>query len=290
MRKLALAVSIFAISVVSASAADMAPRYTKAPPPPPVAVYDWTGFYIGGDIGGRWSDSNWTTTCLQPGFAATCVPSAFPAQFAFNNPSNFNSTSLKGGLYGGYNWQFNQTWVAGLEGDFQWGDKNRTKAGIPGAENPTVAGSPGLDFSSVRQTWDASLRARLGFLVSPSVLLFGTGGVAFTHVESSAHCGSNFPVGWCAINGVFQNTTQTRSSDRAGWTVGAGVEAMIAPNWLLRGEYRYADYGKFGSTIFAGNNGFVVNGDAINFATSLRTQSATVGIAYKFGGPVVARY
>ncbi len=38
----------------SAVAADMAPRYTKAPPPVPVAVYSWSGCYIGGNVGGGW--------------------------------------------------------------------------------------------------------------------------------------------------------------------------------------------------------------------------------------------
>jgi outer membrane immunogenic protein len=123
------------------------------------------------------------------------------------------------------------------------------------------------------------------------VLLFGTGGVAFTHVESSATCGAvAFPVGWCSLGGPFLNTTQTRSADRIGWTVGGGIEAMLSPNWLVRGEYRYADYGKFASTVFTGSNGAVVNGDAIAYDTALRTHTVTVGIAYKFGGPVVAKY
>ena len=55
----------------------------------------------------------------------------------------------------------------------------------------------------------------------------------------------------------------------------------------VRGEYRYADYGKSGSTLLAGP---VTNIDAISVDTRLRTNSAMVGLAYKFGGPVVARY
>ncbi len=53
MKNLALAVSILAISAVSASAADMAPRYAKAPPMTP--VYTWTGCYVGGNVGAGWS-------------------------------------------------------------------------------------------------------------------------------------------------------------------------------------------------------------------------------------------
>jgi outer membrane immunogenic protein len=267
-------------AVATASAADMA---VKAPPPAPIAVANWTGFYIGGEVGGRWTEADWNTTCLGPG-AFPCTPTAFPTRFPFNNPSSFDSSGVVGGVYGGYNWQMSN-WVFGVEGDFRWGDNKRTKAGIPGAEDPAVVGSPGLDSSSVRQTWEASARGRLGILVTPSVLLFGTGGVAFTHVESTAACGTvAFPVGWCA----FPNRISTGSDDLVGWTVGAGIEAMVASNWLVRGEYRYADYGTFSSTVLRGPGAVLV--DAVAFDTKIRTHSAMVGIAYKFGGPVVARY
>ena len=60
MNKLAVAVSIFSIGTVSASAADLAARpYTKAPPPAVVAAYDWSGFYIGANGGGAWSRKCW---------------------------------------------------------------------------------------------------------------------------------------------------------------------------------------------------------------------------------------
>jgi outer membrane immunogenic protein len=135
--------------VTAASAADMAVK--ARPVAAPVLVYDWTGFYIGADVGGRWSDPTWTTTCLQPGFAATCVPGNFPALYNFNNPSKFESSSVKGGVYGGYNWQMS-SWVAGIEGDVQWGNNSKSKAGIPGAESPTAVGAPGLDRSQIKQT------------------------------------------------------------------------------------------------------------------------------------------
>ena len=290
MKRLAIAVvAITAISTGAAWAADLpAATYTKAPAIV-APVYSWTGFYVGGDAGGEWTDAKWTTTCLQPGRAGTVCPGNLPTILGQNNPSSFNTSGFKGGVYAGYNWQVS-SWVWGFEGDVQWVDAKRTKAGIPGAENFTAAGAPGLDSSSIKETWDASLRLRGGVLVTPSVLLYGTGGVAFAHVESSAHCQGDFPIGWCFPGSVFQGLTQTASSDRVGWTVGAGVEAMIAPNWLLRGEYRYADYGKFSSTLFTGSNGIRVNQDAIAFDTRFHTSTLTVGIAYKFGGPVVARY
>jgi len=183
----------------------------------------------------------------------------------------------------------NPVWVVGVEGDWQWANNSTTMSGIPGAENLTIPGAPGLDTATVKQTWDASLRGRVGFLVAPSWMVFGTGGVAFTNVQASAFCGTAYPVGWCT-NPTNIGTTSSASSNRAGWTVGTGVEGMIAPNWLARVEYRYANYGNnFGFNMFPGGTVFP-NGDAISGNLKLQDQSVTVGIAYKFGGPVVARY
>ena len=92
------------------------------------------------------------------------------------------------------------------------------------------------------------------------------------------------PLGCTAISA---NRTETASQDRVGWTLGGGVEAMFASNWLLRGEYRYADFGSMTFTRFVGP---VTNIDAFTATVSYRTHTALIGLAYKFGGPVVAKY
>ena len=198
-------------------------------------------------------------------------------RFPFNNPVSFSNTGFRGGVYAGYNWQFAPTWLVGIEGDIGWGDNKKTVAGIPGAEDPAVAGSPGLDTSTVKQTWDGSLRGRFGYLVTPTVLLFGTGGVAFTHIEATAFCGTPFAVGWCTVTNVGRADTQ--SADRVGWTAGAGIEAMFAMHWLFRAEYRYADYGTWSTTLMQGP---LSNIDALSADIRLRTHTVQFGIAYKF--------
>jgi outer membrane immunogenic protein len=268
-----------------ASAADLPARsYTKAPVME-APIYDWTGFYFGGAIGGVWSNANRSTTCQEPGdpFVRTCTFA--PDRFANNNPRGFGASSAKAGIYGGANWQLARTWLVGLEGDVNWLDLHRTNAGIPGLENPTLAGAPGTDSSSVRQSWDGSLRGRVGVLLTPSVLLYGTGGVAFTHVDVSAHCGTSSR-GWCVDGDLGR--TDTSGFDRAGWTLGAGAEAMIAPNWLLRGQYLYADYGTLNFTQLQNPN--TNNASAYSGSVRYHAQSAMIGIAYKFGGPVAAKY
>jgi outer membrane immunogenic protein len=282
MKKAVLASAAFVsfAAIGSAGAADLA---VKAPVP----VYDWTGFYIGASLGDRLTDADWTTTCLEPGVAP--CGTAFPNRLAFQPSTPLNASSMRYGGYAGFNWQY-QNMLVGAEVDGAWEDSSAFVLGIPGAEDPTVAGSPGLDSAKVRETWDASVRGRLGWVVTGTVLLYGTAGVSWMHAEASAFCGTAFPVGWCAANSPLLGTTQTASTTRMGWTAGGGIEVMVTSNWLARAEYRVSDYGTFSSTLFTGFNGNVVNGDAFSFNTRLTTQTALIGVAYKFGGPVVAKY
>jgi len=91
----------------------------KAPPlPPPAPVYNWTGFYIGGDVGGYWDKESATTVPYpSPGFGAPAIAGAGIG--GFGNLPTTNSlyqSGVIGGAYAGYNWQWNQ-FVAGAEGD-----------------------------------------------------------------------------------------------------------------------------------------------------------------------------
>jgi outer membrane immunogenic protein len=102
--------------------------------------------------------------------------------------------------------------------------------GISGVIGPIDPG----DSISIKTGWDASLRGRLGFLVMPSVLVYGTGGIAWQHYEIASVCG---------INTCIAEFTSTDSKTKQGWTVGGGIEAMAMGPWRVRAEYRYADFG-----------------------------------------------
>ena len=126
MKKLAAAaLSIFVVSAVSASAADLGPRtYAKAPVM--MAPINWTGFYVGVNAGGAWNTSNATTaTVFSPTgyFALTSVPA-----IAIAGNQNINRSGFTGGLTAGYNWQASN-WVVGIESDFNYfGVKGSTSA------------------------------------------------------------------------------------------------------------------------------------------------------------------
>jgi len=274
-----IAAAAIAVSAVigmgAASAADLPARtYTKAPAAV-VPVYDWTGFYIGGEVGGRWSDSTWTTYALED----PIVPAA-ANRLSQGNPANFNSSSLRAGGYAGYNWQIAPSWVLGIEGDAAWADNSKSLPGIPGTWS---AGAPAaqiaVDGSSVKLGWDAAIRGRLGWLVAPSVMLFGAGGVAWQDVSVNANCSQTNFSPWCGAN---RNTTF--NTTKMGWTAGGGIEAKFARNWLARVEYRYSDFGRTDYLFFPATF------DAVWMHHDLRTHIVSAGLAYQFGGPVVAKY
>jgi outer membrane immunogenic protein len=258
-------VSLAAVAVIGfasvASAADMPMK--AAPMVAPVAAFNWTGFYVGGDVGARWSRSTWTT--LDFGGAAT--PSAV------DNPANLDRTSFRFGGYAGYNWMFAPAWLAGLEADFGWAGGTATHASFPGSSVFGAGTGIGHDFVNAKLGWDASVRGRLGYLVAPNWLVYGTGGVAWQQIKTSATCDgtANSYCGGAPV-GFSDSSTVTK----AGWTAGAGVETMLWGNWIGRAQYRYADFGNVSNILPpAPATGF-------HASVRVRTNTAVLGLAYKF--------
>jgi outer membrane immunogenic protein len=274
MKKIILAVAALSAFATAnaASAADMA--YKAAPMAAPVA-YDWTGFYIGGDVGNRWTKSDFLLT-------NTTGLAAFTAAGATSVP--FDTSAFRGGIFTGYNWQVAPQWVVGLEGDVGWANSGVTHDGfIPGAPLANPALSQAGESRSFSSKWDASIRGRVGVLLIPQVLLYGTGGVAWQHFNTSAFCNNfqaNANLTVCGDIGAPSQTI-TNSATRTGWTLGGGVEAMVWQHWFVRAEYRFADFGRASLTdtisVPASNAtiGFVHD-------IPLKTQTALFGVGYKF--------
>jgi outer membrane immunogenic protein len=252
-------------------AADMplkAPVY-QAPP----AQASWPGFYGGLAVGTRWADNDWRTSDVFP----TIQAAGFP--IVTNNPSgSLDSAAARIGTYGGYNWQFAPAWIAGVEFDVGWADNHATANPAPGTA--VINGAPALNPPSVTvsEDWDASLRGRLGALVTPDTLVFVTGGFALQNVTLSATCAGGGVVAFCL-------TPQSESHTRVmqGWTVGGGIERRIWGNWLARVEYRYADFGTFDRQFFPPCvlPGGICDQQFTGHA-KVTTQTANVGLALKF--------
>jgi outer membrane immunogenic protein len=272
--RIAIAVAFGLVAAQAASAADMP---VKAPPPAPV-VSDWTGPYVGLAVGARWTDATWTTTQIvdppSPFFGTGVIDASSPA--------DFDPVGFRVGGYVGYAWQMQQ-FVVGIEGDAAWSDATKTRAGVPGCAIECFAGfpGPGVDSSSIRAEWDASLRVRAGYLVTPETLLYATGGVAWQRIEVSGTCQNSVGDPVCLDSPPFAVKTQIDTYTPTGWTIGGGIERKFGA-WLLRGEYRYADFGDVSGVLFPGQPVIDPGADAVHYTVSVHTHTATLGLAYKF--------
>jgi outer membrane immunogenic protein len=276
MKRILIA-AIATVAATSAMAADLPmkqPVYTKAPvyvEP----IFDWTGFYVGGNLGYSWGRSS-DTSAITNG-AGTLV---------FSSVDRTDLNGIVGGGQIGYNWQM-QNWLFGFEADIQGTDEKGThgylcpqSTCLPNIVGAAVVLGPAVtEALSQKIDWFGTVRGRIGVLAAPKVLLYATGGLAYGEVASNATIAPVTTGISAAIPGV--NTTNV------GWTVGAGVEGVIAPNWTARLEYLYVDLGRvsgsFATTI--GTTNLVST-----FSSRVTDNILRAGVNYKFGGPVVARY
>ncbi|QOG20695.1 MULTISPECIES: outer membrane protein [Bradyrhizobium] len=274
MKKFLLAVASLVLGTASVQAADLAAHYTKAPVMAP--VYNWTGFYVGGNVGGQWGSANpSTSTVYDPAgyFFTTSVPAvnAVGAQ-------HVNSSSVTGGFTAGYNWQVNNA-VFGLEGDINYFGFKGSATGS--ALYPCCAPFAFTVNSSVSADWLATIRGRLGFLAAPSWLIYATGGAAIAEVKGNFN-----------FTDTFGATESAAIRDtRVGWTAGVGGEYAVGNGWSLKAEYLYVDLGRATTTSTnLANFGLTFPGNGYTHSVDIKSNIVRVGLNYKFGGPVVARY
>src|ERR1700730_14891565 len=227
MKKLLFGTAAFIAFAAHAMAADMPARtYTKAPAyTAPELIYNWTGFYIGGHVGGA---------------------------VAGNNSLQTNHGSLLCGVRFGVRYQVAPTGGGGIEAQYSWLNQNTTGIAFP-------AGS----LITSRNDQLGSVTGRFGYTWGPA-LLYAKGGYAWRDNPNIGVTVAGTPVGF-TTNGNQQN----------GWTVGAGLEYMFAPNWSAKAEYQYY---KFGSTTFTAGPAEIVG-------TRFRDDDHTVkvGVNYRFG-------
>jgi outer membrane immunogenic protein len=260
MKKLLLASVGIAVLALSgaASAADLSrpgPVYKAAAPAE--AIFNWTGFYIGAHVGYGWGSKDWDQTFTSGAFLLDRSVSS-------NKPEGF----LGGGQIG-VNWQTGQ-WVLGLEADGSWTDAN--DCGVGHFRFPAYNGCDQVN-------WYATATARVGVAMDRA-LFYVKGGAAFAGEEHN--------LTFTNPAGVRTVTTDTPSDTRFGWTAGAGIEYAVAPNWSVKAEYNFMDFGTQNYTFnYAANPAGLVE----RWDISQQVHIAKVGINYRFGpSAVVARY
>jgi outer membrane immunogenic protein len=254
MKKILLAV-VGAAALFAGGPASAADIYRGPPPPPPPVVfpiYNWTGFYVGGNIGGAWRHDDFTDTL-------------FGVDFSDNNRGVFI-----GGGQVGFNYQFFNGFVLGAEFDFDWAaNNNNTSDTIFTAFGPLQA--------TANNRWVSTLAARFGWAFD-RWLIYGKAGGGWVGND-------NFTITNTQTGASFNFSN---NSDNVGWLVGVGTEWAFAGPWSARIEY---DYLGLNSRTFNGDGVIFPITDTFN-SGNRNIQMVTFGINYRFGwgGPVVARY
>jgi outer membrane immunogenic protein len=237
------------------------PLEMKAPrllPPPPA---DWTGFYIGGDAGAAWLSD-----------AATWNPLPDPVTFgALPITGKDRATAFIGGAHIGYNDQVMPDWVVGLEGDYSWTKADGTITQPWIAPGGGAVGAGVQTSMSANLKWIASARLRVGYLLTPSVMAYATGGGAWANIGYS---------GTATNNGGGYLVNFNSSSTQTGYVAGGGLEWMMTDNWTVRAEYLYYQFGK-GPNVDASLPS--AGGLPSNFVWAKPAVSvAQAGLSYKF--------
>jgi outer membrane immunogenic protein len=227
MKRAALAAGLSLALATAANAADMPLKAAPVYLPPPIS---WTGPYVGGNLGGAWFDPSFSTDVPSVPVGGKKPPPHCDKYCMSPDPlfgiGGGSSGGFVGGIQGGYNYQFAPAWIAGIEADFDAADlKSTGSIGQLSLPNSSANISQNID-------WLATLRGRVGYLLWPSLMLYGTGGVAWGDFNYSA-----------SANVTSAISASTSFSDvRTGWVAGGGAEYMLTPNWLLRAEYLYYSF------------------------------------------------
>ena len=271
MKYLLSATALSFVLTASSFAADL--PNIKAPvvlPPPPPA---WTGFYAGLNLGGNiGTNSSITSNPFQSSsmvYNDTGQPNPNPPgydqyflTFVGGIPSissgNFNQSGIIGGGQFGYNYQIHSNFVVGLEADFQ-GTSSRGHTLLSGSASaetqPIIEPAPreaeyftlgGLSQESVNASlnWIGTVRARVGYLITPDLLAFVTGGLSYGGEASP----TNFPRSRARhsrtndVANVSAAGTQgyvgggSKSQILVGWNIGGGLEWKSSENRSLKAE------------------------------------------------------
>jgi outer membrane immunogenic protein len=247
--------SVAAVVVASTITSQMASAAS------PAQVDRWAGWYIGLNAGGAWGDDAVSTSASTSQFCPTCGHALDFANASIEGATGAFPVSTDGFIGGGqlgYNWQLANSWVAGFEADVQGlagadGSNARSSAAdVPFGGNPHAV----VSDLSVTKSIDflGTVRGRLGYQVVPSLLVFGTGGFAYGHLNSTTTISQNLTGNGLGSLAPSLGTNSSVSKMRGGWTLGGGFEWMFAPNWSAKGEYLYYDLGSvsYGSQLAEG--------------------------------------
>jgi len=263
------------VAVAAAFAA--APAYAGETP-----VHNWTGVYIGANIGGGWASNGVDYAPNDPQASNLFFAGGKPP------PASFDLSGVLGGVQLGYNHRVGSAWLIGVEADFEG-------SGVSGSGSTSGVFAPyyTAPFNAPvqqRLDWFGTLRARLGYLPTNNLLVYGTTGFAYGRVVQRGSWDTNTPFafggGAYDVNcfGASPSCFAGSSSKVAtGWTAGAGLEYAVLRDWTLRAEYLHVSLagGSTTETVLGDTTGALPSSFNAAFGrVSLNT--ARIGLSYQF--------
>jgi outer membrane immunogenic protein len=255
---LATATALTVASAATVLAADIATPVYKAPPAP--VYYNWTGFYLGANLGGSWGHESHE---IFDGNA-----NVFEAA-GTNKPDG-----VIGGGQIGYNWQF-APWfgwgtgtVLGIEADIQGSSQRSTIGEAGGFSDPRFGPVTFSGSVEDRLEWFGTVRGRAG-IAFDRVLWYTTGGWAFGERKIDG------PLTSSNAAGVIASTAFSTSNRMDGWTVGGGIEWAFWGNWSAKFEYLYIDFNSPRDVAIPGGPFIITSG---HFTDNI----ARAGVNYRF--------
>jgi len=242
---------------------------------PRAAAFSWTGFYVGVNVGYAWGNVDVASNFPCPANAACTL--GVPANIAAVGSAasgSIDANGFTGGVQAGYNWQSGSA-VLGVEVDFNSFNLNGSRRA--GGPFPATPGNSFATSNSVDSDWLLTFRARLGWSISPSLLVYATGGLAVADVRVANSYSDNLVPAAVGASG--------RSDTLTGWTIGGGIEWAATDSLIVRAEYLYDQFDDvnlgsyqvtdsvFTPPLVAGSS---VEGD-------LSVNIFRVGVSWKFG-------
>lgn len=242
MKKAIFKIAIFGIALAALIGR---PVFAAAPTPMP---YSWTGFYTGIGFGAGWSGQAVNFSPNDPAAALLLGGGFLGGEQPVAGGYRVSQSGAVGGFAAGYSWLAGSNWLWGLETDFSFsGMSGRATGPASFVQNPSTQSTAAAQSTD----WYGTVRARAGWLATPNLLLFGTGGFAYGRTNASAtytDSGINFGASVHALSSFLCTSDITcfagsTSAVRTGWTAGGGVEWLLDRHWSAKIEYQFVDLG-----------------------------------------------
>jgi outer membrane immunogenic protein len=255
MKKFLLATTIlvpFAVDATTASA-------QVAPP-----TYNWSGFYVGGQVGGG--------LMVQPSAGNTESATQFGVGPSFGRSAGGNGTGAIAGGQAGYNYQMGN-WLFGVEGEGFWSGIKLASTGSDFNSNGTVRDTFG---TIVKNTSDYTIAGRLG-IVFDRTLIYGKGGWAW-----GSH---NFFIFDTCCNTTPVTNSASASGTLDGMMVGIGLEHALTQNWTVKLEYDYIAFGPKELLVTTCSGSFCITPNTASFNSTKQVFKVGTNYLFHVGGP-----